>query len=180
MGENMIRLTKREKLLAAFLVILAVSWLLFVLIISPAFERINTLSRVIPQKQVELQQLRLKSNEYVSISDRLNNLRSKMASEDKNFQLLPHLESLIRRSDLTEHLESMKQQVLQPDSDYNETVVEIKLNNLTLAQLLDFLTLVKSSNVLATIKSLYIAKSTENIDLLDSTVQISNIKLIKG
>ena len=179
MGEGMMRLTNREKLLAVSLVIVAAAWLLFAFVVAPAIERIDTLSRVIPQKHDELRRLRAQSVEYASICDSLGGLRSKMTSQE-DFELLPFLESLISRSNLTKNVESMKQEVLQADSDYNETVVEVKLFDLTLPQLLDFLTRVESSNVLAAIKSLYIAKSPENADLLDSTVQVSNIKLIKN
>ena len=50
----MIRLTRREKLLAVALAILAGSWGLFALAVKPALERTRTLRRVISEKQDEL------------------------------------------------------------------------------------------------------------------------------
>lgn len=64
-----------------------------------------------------------------------------------------------------------KQQGLQPEPDYCETVVEIELQNLRLDQLIDFLWKVEPSKVLVRVKSLYIRKNATNADLLDSVIQ---------
>ena len=63
------------------------------------------------------------------------------------------------------------------ETDYYETVVEIEMECLTLRQLLDFLLKIRSSKVLASTKRLYIKKNVKNTDLLDSVVEIRNIKL---
>ncbi|MHC4159685.1 MAG: hypothetical protein ACYSSO_11485 [Planctomycetota bacterium] len=172
------RLTKREKLLASCLVVFTAAWLLFAFIVKPAYERVQTLSRVIPQKEDGLRKLYAESAEFISLSDELNNLREKMASQE-GFQLLPFLESQIQILSLTDNVEAMKQNVLPLESNYSQTIVEVKLQNLTLAQLVDFLWQVESQNVLAAVKSLYIRKSAESKDLLDSTIEITNIKLLE-
>ena len=62
----------------------------------------------------------------------------------------------------------------------SETIVEVKLENLTLKQLVDFLRKVESSEVLAKTKSLYIKKNLTNTDLLDSVVEIHNPRLAQN
>jgi len=64
-----------------------------------------------------------------------------------------------------------KQQGLQPEPDYCETVVEIELQNLRLDQLIDFPWKVEPSKVLVRVKSLYIRKNATNAALLDSVIQ---------
>jgi hypothetical protein len=71
---------------------------------------------------------------------------------------------------------TMKQDVSQLEPKYYETIVEIRLESLTLRQLVDFFLKVESSEVLARIKSLYIKKNLTNTDLLDSVVKIHNVK----
>ena len=173
----MIRLTKRERFLAIALAILVGSWALFVFAVKPAIERTRTLRRVISDKQDELQQLRAGSNEYISLRNHLDKARTQVASQDKGFELLPFLESLIREQGLSKKVGTMKQQVLQIGAGHSETIVEIKLENLTLKQLVDFLQKVESSQVLAKTKSLYIKKNLTNADLLDSVIEIHNPKL---
>ncbi len=173
----MIRLTRREKLLAIALAILTGGWGLFALAVKPALERTRTLRRVISEKQDELVKLRATSNEYISLRDNLDNVRAKVASQEKEFELLPFLESLIREHGLAKKVGTMKQQVLQLGANHSETIVEIRLENLTLKQLVDFLRKVESSKVLARTKSLYIKKNLTNTKMLDSVVEIHNPKL---
>lgn len=176
----MIRLTRREKLLAIALAILAGGLVLFTFAVKPAIERTETLRRVISEKQDELQKLRAGSSEYIFLRNSLDNLRTKVASQEKGFELLPFLESLIREHGLAKKVATMKQQVLQLGPSHSETIVEVRLENLTLKQLVDFLRKVESSEVLARIKSLYIKKNLTNTDLLDSVVEIHNPRLTQN
>jgi len=175
----MIRLTQREKLLAAALATIIAAWSLFTIAVKPVIARIETLRRVIPEKQNELEKLRARSKEYIFLRDSLAELRAKVDSQQKTFELLPFLESLIGECGLElPFLESLigecgleknaalgKQQGLPLDSNYYETIVEIKLENLTLRQLVDFL------------RKVYIKRNPTNKDLLDSVVEIHNAKL---
>jgi hypothetical protein len=176
----MISLTRREKLLALALAIFAGICLLFAFAIKPALARTKTLRRVISEKQDELGKLRATSSEYIFLRDNLDNVRTKVASQDKGFELLPFLESLIREHGLEKKVATMKQQVLDLGPGHSETIVEVKLENLTLKQLVDFLRNVESSQPLARIKSLYIKKNLANKEMLDSVIEIHNPKLIQS
>ena len=175
----MMRLTQREKLLAVVLVIIVAAWGLFVFTVRPVIERVETLKRVIPERQSELEVLHAKAGEYIALRDGIETLHTKIASQEKTFELLPFLESLIRECGLTEKVATMKQQVSQLEPNHSETIVEIELKKLTLSQLINFLWQVESAKVLAGTKSLYIKKNLENTDLLDSLIEVHNLKLVR-
>jgi len=175
----MIRLTRREKLWAGCLVIFIAAWSIFTVGVKPAFARVETLNRIIFQKQQELEKLRARSKEYIFLRNSLDNLRTKVASQQKTFELLPFLESLIEECGLAENVVTMGQQVLPIDSNYSETIVEVRLEKLSLRHLVGFLGKVESSEVLARTKSLYIKRNATNKDLLDLVVEIHNAKLIQ-
>jgi hypothetical protein len=176
----MIRLTRREKLLALALAIFAAGCLLFAFAIKPALARTKTLCRVISEKQDELEKIRATSKEYIFLRDRLENVRAKVASQDKGFELLPFTESLIREHGLEKKVATMNQQVLDLGQSHSQTIVEVRLENLKLKQLVDFLRKVESSQALLRIKSLYIKKNMTNTEMLDSVIEIHNPKLIKS
>ncbi len=176
----MIRLTRREKLLAGGLVTFIAAWSIFTVGVKPVLARIETLNRVISGKQQELEKLRARSKEYIFLRNSLDNLRTKVASQQKTFELLPFLESLIEECGLAKNLVTMGQQVLPIDSNYSETIVEVRLESLLLNRLVDFLCKVESSQVLARTKSLYIKRNATNKDLLDSVVEIHNAKLTRS
>lgn len=176
----MMRLTQREKLLAVASVVFVAVWGLFAFAVRPTIERAETLKRVIPERQSELETFRTKASEYIAMSDGLEALHTKIASQEKTFELLPFLESLIRECGLAKKVATMKQQVSQLESNHCETIVEIELQNLTLSQLVNFLWQVESSKVLARTKSLYIKKNLANTDLLDSLIEVHNLKLVQN
>ena len=176
----MIRLTRREKLLAVVLAVIATAWGLFAFAARPAIDRVETLSRVTPEKQSELEALRVQASEYIALHDGLEALHTKIASQEKTFELLAFLESLIQENGLAKKVTTMKQQVSQIETKYSETTVEIELQRLTLRQLINFLWQVESSNVLARTKSLYIKKNLENTDLLNSLIEVHNLKLVRN
>ena len=173
----MIRLARREKLLAAGLVIFIASWSLFTVAVKPALARIETLDRVIPENQQELEKLRAISKKYILLSSRLDNLHTNIASAKETIELLPFLESLIDECGLARNLETMKRDVLQIDTNYSETIVEVRLESLSLGELVDFLHKVKSSQVRPRIKSIYIKRNMTNKNLLDSVIEIHNAEL---
>jgi general secretion pathway protein M len=172
-----VRLTPREKLLIVASAVLVAVWALFAFTVKPVITRMETLRRTIPEKQSELAKLRARSAEYVLLREHLANLQAKVALQDEGFELLPFLESLIGQCGLAEKVTKMKPYAVPLGSNYRQTIVEIKLDNVTLSQLVDFLWKVESSKALVKAKSLHIKKNPTNPDLLDSTFEIHSAKL---
>ncbi len=175
------RLMRRERLLVIAVVVSAVFWMLFRVGVKPALARIETLNRVIPEKQRELIELRTRSRDYIVLHDSLNDLRKHVASQDQALELLPLLESLTQECGLAQNATAMNHNVLQLDQDYQETIVEIRLQNVTLRQLVDFLSKIEGSSlVLAKTRSLHIQRNRTNTDMLDSVIQIHSPKLAQS
>lgn len=111
------QITRRERLLAAGVTVVIGTWALYALAIRPATNRIRTLQRVIPEKQAELQDLQAKNGEYVTLRDDFAQARTKLASQEPDFELLPFLETTIERHKLTGHVTKMEPDTLQPQPD---------------------------------------------------------------
>jgi hypothetical protein len=173
----MIRLTRREKLLAGGLLVFAGAWSLFAVGVSPALERIETLDRVMSEKQRELEEVRAISKEYIYLNNRLDNLHANADSRRDTFELLPSLESLIEECGLSKNVETMKRQVLPIDSNYSEIIVEVRLESMSIGRLVDFLGKIESSQARLRTKSLYIKRNIANKNLLDTVIEIYNTEL---
>ncbi len=190
------RFTKKEKLLAVASAIFIFCWALFSFIFKPTMARIETLSRVIPEKQEEIKKLRIKVREYILLRDSLEDWREKITSSEQSVELLSFLESLLHQCGLDKNVVTMKQEAgSQVDQNYYESVVLTKLENLTIRQLIDLLQKVEGfdqqpapsnpsaplrASVCAKIKSLHISKNPSNADLLDSTIEIHTTRLIQS
>ena len=173
----MVQITSRERQLSIVLAIVAAVWTLYAFAIKPAQSRIRTLERVIPEKQTQLRDLQVLGNEYVAIRSEFQGLRTRMASQEPGFQLLPFLEAMIERHKLAGHVIAMQQNVLQPQPDYSEVVVTIELQDVSLKQLVDFLTAVECSEAVIQVGSLHIRTDRVNEAVLDSTVGVYSPRL---
>jgi hypothetical protein len=171
----MIRLARRERWLVIGLVIVLV-WALFALGIKPALGRIETLKRVIPEKQKALQELRAESSQYLTFKKQMDDLKKSAALEEKDFELLTFLEGVNGELNLAQKVTVMKREVLPLDPVYNEVIVETKLENITLQQLVEYLLKIKSSSHALWVRSLYTQRNVGNPSMLDSTIQVSTLK----
>jgi hypothetical protein len=162
------------------MVAVVVVWTVYGFVIDPVRDRIQTLQRIIPAKQAELQEIRAKSERYIRLKKELENARQRMARQDPDFQLLPFLEALIERHQLTPYLVTMEPDTPLSQPGYAETVVDIGLEGIRLRQLVEFLDIVETSGALIHIGSLYIRKDATNEALLSATIQIRNPQLTQN
>jgi type II secretory pathway component PulM len=168
----MIVLTKRERWLGLGLAAVVSVSCLYAVVIRPTCHRIQTLERIIPDKQNELHALEAKSVEYTTLCKGFEDFRAKAAAQDPNFELPTYLETLLDKHGLTKNIVTMAPDVLQLRPDYSETVVKIELDGVSLKQLVGFLKEIETSQVCTQIGSLHISRNLTDDSLLDSTVEI--------
>jgi len=171
------RLTNRERWLAGGLAALIAAVTFAAFCVAPAVERINTLNRVLPEKQKTLQDLSAKSREYLTLRAGLDNLEKQSAPDGKEFELPAFLESMTNELGMAKKVAQMKRQMLQLDPKCAEVIVEVKLENIMLKQLVEFLLKTKSSGRFLQVKNLYIEKSRTDPALLDAVIQISTLTI---
>ncbi|HLB72876.1 MAG TPA: hypothetical protein VJJ98_02565, partial [Sedimentisphaerales bacterium] len=99
-------------------------------------------------------------------------------SDGQTLELLPFLELLVRQCGLEKNLAKMQSASggVPLAADYSQTIVEIELQALSMAHLVDFLQKVESSDILARTASLHIKKSRTKENLLDAVIEIHNPK----
>lgn len=173
----MIQFISRERMLAAFLLVALAAWGLYSLALKPARERMQTLQRIIPEKQAQLRDLQAKSAQYAALKRACAQRRASLASQDPNFQLLPFLETTIKRHQLDQHATMGRRDSVQTQPNRGEAVVTIELHNVSLKQIVDFLGEVDTSRPMVCIGSLQIRKTPNNDGQLDSVIEVSSPRL---
>ena len=124
--------------------------------IEPMRDRIETLQRIIPEKQSELREIQASSAKYIALRRARQSVEARISAQDSDFQLLPFLESLIERHGLTRRVVTMEPDTLPAQRGYSETIVKVGFEGITLRQLVAFLEAVETSGVIAQIGSLHI------------------------
>ena len=174
------QITQRERLLSVGLVVVLAAWAWYALAVRPARDRVRTLQRIIPEKQTHLRDLQAMSVRYTALRNNFTQLRETLASQEADFQLLPFLESQIERHQLARHVVTMQPDIVQPQPDYSEVVVTIELHDVSLKQLVSFLSDVETSEAIVRVGSLHLRQDPQNNARLDSTVGIHSPRLSRG
>ncbi len=166
-------LTRREKTMMMAAAALAAGWGLYGFLIRPAWDRTDTLERVIAEKENLLCELTAKTGECRLRQRQFQAFRDRIAAQPPDFRLLPYLESLTARLGL--QVQSLEQNEMPLHDNYRESVVELKIADLRESQLTQFLSNLQAAPALVQVKSLDIRKTAQ--DLLELTVQIGHITI---
>ncbi|MBN2130866.1 MAG: type 4a pilus biogenesis protein PilO [Sedimentisphaerales bacterium] len=172
------QLTKREQTVviagASFLVLLVI----LQLIVRPATERISMLRRVVADKRAVLTDLQAGSREYETLTEEVETLRSMISRQQESRTMLSAIERIGEASGLSENVLSLKPTTVTMDEEYEETVVEIRLDRITLAQLVEFLGRLESLGRAGGVKALDVRRAERNEGVLRAVVQLATVSQI--
>jgi type II secretory pathway component PulM len=173
------RLVKREKL-----IVLGGAGLLALLLalqfaVRPFMERTSTLRRVVVEKREVLAQLQAKAQEYERLQADVSQLRSSLGRQEESRKILSTIERLRQAAKLPEDALSMKPTTTAIDKEYQETVIEVVLDSVTLAQLIAFLSQLDSPDLLGGIKALDVGRADRNPEALRATIELATVARVE-
>jgi len=171
-------LLKREKKLMAGCVIFIGMCCLYALWIKPLAARLKTLERVVPEKAALFDQLLLKHQQLIDLNENLIQINQNLADQPQDFDLLPVLEKIALQNQLSiNNVQSNTSDIYTPmDQTYAETLITLEMCDITLEQLVGFLTKIPTENTFIRVKNLDI-KAIPDSKLLESNMIISHLRL---
>ena len=174
-------LSAREKYLVVAgvgLVALVVAAQVF---LKPAARRLETLRRVIPQKEADLAQLRAGRAEYLALKSDIQGMRETVGRQEDDFRILSFLEQAQNECGLRRNVAYMKPStVAAADGTYVETRVEVKLQEVNLQQITRFLLRIESDDSVIGVKSLRIVTAPRKPTLLDAEMEVATLSPTHG
>ena len=171
-------LTQREKQTIAAGAVLFGLIIVFQVFIRPAISRIRTLRRVVSDKQKLLGELRAKSEQYEAVSIELEKIQSEMERKPEERKILSFVERIQKDSGLMQKVVYMKPSTMTVKDVYEQKTIEIKLQSITLDQLIQFLLKIESSELTIGIRTLEIKRGLRDSGLLDTTIQLVSLSSI--
>ena len=146
----------------------------------PAISRVGTLTRVVSDKRQLLSELRAKSEQYKTISRKLEKIRLEMGRQPEERKILSFVERIQKESGLMKKVVYMKPSTMVVNDVYEQITIEIKLQSITLDQLIRFLLKIESSELTLGIRSLEIKRGVRESGLLDTTIQLVSLSNIRS
>jgi general secretion pathway protein M len=172
-------LQPRERLFVGGVGAVLVLFLIFKVAIDPLFKRSADLDRQIVTARRQLAELRTMQQEYQRQKSVVDSINSQLKKQ-QNFSIFSRLEEFAGQTGIRNKILYMKPTVSTPSEVYNTESVEVKMEGVTLEQLVRYLYQIENSPQLLKIKSLDIKPRIDNRQILTVTFRVSAFTLKEG
>lgn len=166
------KLEQREKITILIGVGFLVCFVILQFGISPYLEADNSLDKSISKRRSDLIELQSLQQEFIRLKSQAGGIREQLKERPANFSLFSFLDSQASRAEIKEFISYMKPSTSEGDGDLQESVVEMKLQKISLEQLVKYLQLIESPENVVSIKRVSIQESGKEEGLLEVIMQI--------
>jgi general secretion pathway protein M len=167
-----VKLSKREKSFVGIAACAIAIFLLAELVVFPFFERRDRVRRGLKAKEEALGEMAALAQEYEALREGSRRIEETLAKRKKGFTLFSFVEGAAADTEIKENIKYMKPSESQGSGSYREAMVEIKLEGITLKQLVSYLYLVESPENLISVKRISIKESQDEAGHIDTILQV--------
>ncbi len=166
------QLAKREKYLIFLAVIVIVLALVIQLAIMPFVEKKEQYNNNVAANQKNLQEMVGLRQEYLALQQDADILAQRLAGRPKSFTLFSFLEKAAGDAGVKKNIKYMKPSASTGSGPFKESLVEMKLEKITLGQMVGYLKLIESPGKLVSIKRISIQTNKKETQYLDAILQV--------
>lgn len=170
------KLARREKYFISAAAIFIGIFCLLQFLIFPFFEARNRLQRGVSAKEDGLKEIVRLSSEYNRYRRSSQGIKRIIAQRRKGFTLFSFLENRAGDAGIKTYIKYMKPSISTGAGPYKESQIEMKLEEITLRQLVDYLYRIESPDNVVSIKRISIKENKKKSGRLDAILQILTFK----
>ena len=164
--------SQRERIIVAGGGALVAAALVFVMIIDPLMTSIDRLDRQARRKAKDSQELALVAQEYVVKQARITKLEQRMPIPPAQFSLLAFMEEATTTAQIRDRIVGMQPQAPIVVQGYQETAVDLRLDGVSLPQILALLVAIEQAPYDVQVHHLQMKPKYDNPVNLDATLRI--------
>jgi type II secretory pathway component PulM len=146
-------------------------FLVFQLAIFPLWDAREKMNQSIRTNERVLKEMAVLGAEYAILKQRAEAVQQALAARAQDFTLFSHLERKAGEIGLKSHIKSINPIKGMTSATYEESIVEMRLDSITMKQLTDFLYTVESPKDFVRISKISVSKMRENPEYLTATMQ---------
>jgi len=170
-----LNLNKREKIFVSVGAVFIILTLLYVALVSPYNRFMERLDNKITLRGKQVGEVISLKNDILLLKQQLREAEQKISSS-RSFSLFSFVEQKVQGVAGKENLVYMRPKPATQRDDFEETALEIKLEKITLQQVVRLLYEMETVDVPLNVKSLQIRNRTESASLLDVTMDVSTLR----
>lgn len=161
-----LKLTKRERYAVVICSGAVVLFLVLHFGVLPVFDAQAKIKRSITTNETALNEMLTLSSEYRRLKINSEDIEKVLAGRNKDFALFSFLEQQAGRAGVKAKIKHMKPSTSEITGPYRESSVEMKLDSMTLQQVVHYLYLIESPENLVAIKRISIKQDLSNPEFL--------------
>ena len=166
------KLGKREKYLVWLGTCAVAVFLLFQFLIFPFFEDRDRTRKGVRAREAGLKEIIMLSAEYEALKRSTQGIGKILAGRKNTFTLFSFLDSAAGDAEVKQYIKYMKPSVSQDAGPYKESMVEMKLDGITLKQLVGYLYRIESPENAISVKRVSIKESKGAAGYMDVILQV--------
>ena len=174
------RLAPRERLLLSVAALSVAAISLYSFVWDPVQNSREPTARRIATKEKDLREMLKQRDVYLDLLRRLEGNKAAISPSDPGFSLFSYLDNNIAQAVGREHVTSMNPSTKTIGNDYQEDLVEIKLTQINLAQLVDLLYRVEKGERQLRFSRLQIKKRYNDNFNFDVVATVSLLKAVSS
>lgn len=148
---------------------IAAAIVLYVFVLSPFLDDLSRKRDLIPKKERDLAEIKQLRDEYVEIQKQL---QAAQEAASKRGPLLTEIENLTKRANLNTKIVSLKPQAGAQGDGFKESIVEVRLDNITLYDVVNYVYLLETATL--RVRKLSFKPRYDNPRLLNATLLVSS------
>ena len=165
------KLNNREKWVLFGGIGFVLCFLVVQLVVVPVIDTRNTLQKSIARKKQELVEIKNLQQEYRTLKSREGTIQARINQRGPGFTLFTFLDQQANVAKVKKQIKYMKPSTVDGD-ELNEAMVEMKLQQITLSDLVGFIRLIESEKDVVFIKRFSIQESGDTQGFFDAILQI--------
>ncbi len=163
------KLESRDKKALIFGGVALAAILLYAFVLSPFLGDLSRKRSLIPRKEQDLAEVKKLSDEYRQIQGQLQQAQQAAA---KRGPLLTEIETITKRTNLSGKIVSLKPQTGTKTQGFTESVVEVKLDNITLYDIVNYVYSLEKATL--RVRKLAFKPRYDNPKLMSATLLVSS------
>ena len=166
------KLARRERYFVSGAALFLAVFFIFQFLISPFFDARRRVGRGVSAKQDGLEEIVKLSSEYNRYRKSSQGIKQILAERKKAFTLFSFLEKEARDAGVKNSIKYMKPSVSAGSGPHKESLVEMKLEAITLKQLSGYLWRIESTENAVSIKRISVKENKKKAGRIDAILQV--------
>ena len=166
------RLSRRERTVLCLGLVLVIGVLLHQLVVDPFLARKKRVERSLQVKAANVVEMKLLQEHYQQVSANERDIMVRLQGRSPEFSLFTFVEQQIDAVRMKERVTSIKPTVSDYQTGIRQAVIDLKIEGVVLAQLVDFLASIESFNEVVFVERIVVQRSAAEDGLLDAMLSV--------